>query len=190
MLAKGNYRDAIKSLKLVQQKAPGDTEVQHLLVRAYALREMQLRQKGMLKEAEAVHLQVCQYRPEVAALEAADLLFFLASTGLQNAVSLYNTYLAHGHQPVSEAETIITGILLETDDWQAASQLADTALLKPDLPMFQEAARLMDAADWESALDCLKPVSRRSPLLRSNCCAGPWFASTRKTMTACGAPWR
>ncbi|BBO82407.1 hypothetical protein DSCO28_29730 [Desulfosarcina ovata subsp. sediminis] len=163
LLAGGNYREAINSLKLALQKAPDDTEAQRLLVRAYALRESQLRQKGMLKEAEALHHQVRQHRPDVAVMEAADLPFFLGSTDLQNAISLYNAYLAH-HPPVGEAETIIAGTLLETDDWQAATQMADSALLKPDLPVLREAARLMDSADWEAALDCLKPVTRRSPL--------------------------
>jgi len=162
-LTADNYRDAIKILKIAHQKQPDHHQCRDLLVRAYIRRENQLRQKGMVKEANALHHQVRRYLPDAEQMDKADLLLYLPSTSPKNAIVLYGQFLAQ-HPPVLEAETIITGLLLSSADWQAAAQLPDNALLKPDLPVLHEAAGLMDDAQWEAALERLKPVSRRSPL--------------------------
>ncbi len=162
-LSADNYRDAIKILKIANQKQPDNHQCLDLLFRAYTYRENQLRQKKMLTEADALHHQVLQHLPDTTTLKEADLLLCLKSTSMKNAVVLYSRFLAH-HPPVLEAETILTDLLLTFADWQAATQLPDIAMLKPDLPLLQKAARLMDDAQWEAALEQLKPVSRRSPL--------------------------
>ena len=163
MLAAGNSRGAIQVLKIACKKQPKNHQIENLLFRAYVLRQNQLRQKGMRPEAEALQCQLMQYRPDMARTTAAELLIYLKSTSLNIAISLYSQFLAH-HPPVGEAEIIIAGALLSSADWQAAAALPENALLKRDLPILQEAVQQMNNAQWESALACLQPIGRRSPL--------------------------
>jgi tetratricopeptide (TPR) repeat protein len=162
-LAAGNYRQAIKILKIAYKKESDHPKLQTLLVRAYAHREGQLRQKGMVQEAEALHHQILRYLPDAAQLDVSDLLLCLKSTSLNTAVSLYRQFLML-NKPVRDAEMVLAGTLLISQDWQAAGQLPDKALLKPDVPLLQEAARLMNEARWEEALARLQPIARSSPL--------------------------
>jgi hypothetical protein len=163
LLASGSYRDAIKMLKIALQKNPADEKTKGLLGRAYALREDQLRRKGMQKEADALHDLVRRHRPDGAQMDAAELLFFLKATTPPNCLSLYRQFLKT-NPPNLEAEIFISGASLIAMDWKALSQMPDTALMKPELPTLKSALDLMNAADWEAALVHLNPLSRRSPL--------------------------
>jgi tetratricopeptide (TPR) repeat protein len=159
----GSYREAIKILKIANGKDPADEKTKRLLGRAYTLRESQLRQKGMHKEADALHHQVRQYRPDADRMDAEELLFYLEATTPEDAVSLYGRFLQHS-PPLHEAEIELSGAALIAMDGPVLSQLPDTALMKPDLPILMPAVDLMHDGDWEAALDHLKPLARRSPL--------------------------
>ncbi len=163
LLSSGSFRESVKVLKIALQKQPTDQSILSLLARAYTGREQQLRLKGMVREADALHRQYEQYRPDPAQLSAVDLVHFMEATDTGHAVSLYNGFLS-ANPPDIAAETVLTKKLLSDSDWDTVDQLAESALLKPELPIFREAIRLMDAADWETALECLRPVTRRSPL--------------------------
>jgi tetratricopeptide (TPR) repeat protein len=163
LLRADNFREAVQVLKLAHQKQPAQQQILTLLGRAYAGWENQLRRKGLVPEADAVHRQSAQYRPDASQISPADLIVFMESTGADNAVSLYNGFLAT-HQPDLEAETVLAGMFLAHAGCEATTQLSESALLKPALPLLQEAIQLMNDACWETALEHLRPVTRRSPL--------------------------
>jgi tetratricopeptide (TPR) repeat protein len=163
LLSSGNFREAVKVIKIAHQKQPAHQEILTLLVRAYAGWENQLRQKGLVREADALHRQAAQYRPDASHVSAADLILFMGATDPEKAVALYNEFLAV-HQPALEVETVLAGKLLRDPGGKAAAQLSANALLKPELPCLQESVRLMNEAQWEAALEHLRTATRRSPL--------------------------
>ena len=163
LLTAGNYRESIKILKIASKKQPDDQAIIASLARAYAGREQQLRQKGMSREADALHLQGRLYRPDPAGMRPDDLVLFMETGTLPNAVDLYNRFLCD-HKPDDGAEAVLLWMLLSAADWTPAEALSAHARLKLALPLLREALERMDTGDWEAGLECLRPVTRRSPL--------------------------
>jgi len=163
LTAAGNYREAIDILKLALKKDETNTEIKTLLFRTYALRETQLRQKGMVKEADVIHAHTLSFRPDVQALSENDLILIMKASPLQEALPSYAEYISSAG-PSSEAEHIIASRLLTDPRWDLLDALPDTSPLKRDLCVFRDALKWMNEARWKKALAAMRSVSRTSPI--------------------------
>ena len=60
----GNARSAIAHYKQALKNRGNPSDINILLFKAYLLREKQLSEKGMFKEADAIRLNALEYKPE------------------------------------------------------------------------------------------------------------------------------
>ena len=159
----GNHRKAIEILKLASKKDAANAEIKTLLFRAYALREIQLRQKGMIKEADVIRTHILSIRPDVQALSEGDLILMMEASSFQAAVSTYADYI-DGAGPLSEAEYVIASRLLTNPRWDLLDALPDTSPLKKNSNVFCDALKWMNEARWEEAMSVMRSVPRSSPI--------------------------
>ena len=158
----GRARDAVSSLKLAIKKGALTDDINPMLFKAYLLRESQLRQKGMNVEADSIHCQAATFMPAYDKLSDNDLLAFMKGASIEDSISAYNRYIRKNSRS-SAIEQYLAGQFIIHRQWDMLNNLDENVLLKKDAaPVFQ-AAELMHSGDWESALACLKPVSKISP---------------------------
>lgn len=158
----GRARDAVSSLKLAIKRGAPTDDINPMLFKAYLLRESQLRQKGMNVEADSIHCQAATFIPTYDKLSDKDLLSFMKGASIEDSISAYNRYIRENSRS-SAIEQYLAGQFIIHRQWDMLDNLDENVLLKKDAaPVFQ-AAELMHSGDWESALACLKPVSRTSP---------------------------
>lgn len=155
-------RDAISSLKLAIKKGAPTDVINPMLFRAYLLRESQLRQKGMNVEADSIHCQAATFMPTYDKLSDMDLIAFMKGASIEDLISTYNRYIRENSRS-SALEQYIAGQFLIHRQWDLLNNLDERVPLKKDADPVFRAAELMHSGDWESALTCLKPVSRISP---------------------------
>ena len=158
----GRARDAVSSLKLAIKKGAPIDDINPLLFRAYLLRESQLRQKGMNVEADSIHCRAAAFMPAYDKLSDKDLLVFMKSASFENSINTYNKYI-EANSRSSAIEQYLAGKFIIDCRWELLDNLDEKLPLKKDAAPVFRAAELMHSGEWESALDCLKPVSRLSP---------------------------
>jgi Flp pilus assembly protein TadD len=163
LIQAGNHRKAIEILKLASKKDAVNAEIKTLLFRAYASREIQLRQKGMIKEADVFRTHMLSIRPDLQAFSEDDLILMMKVSPFQDAVSAYADYL-NGAGPLSEAEYIIASRLLTHPRWDLLDALPDTSPLKKNAKVFCDALKLMNETRWEEALAVMGSVPRTSTI--------------------------
>ncbi len=161
-LENGRARDAITLLKLASRKKRGDDEIRGLFLRAYLLREEQLRRKGLEVEAESVHLQALSHLPQTGPLAEVDLGALVRAGGMDDAVKIYNRHLSGG-KPLVSVERQLAERLLISGQWILLEKVDSAAGLHREAEHAQAAAELMNAGRWDAALQRLAPVSRSSP---------------------------
>ncbi|MDL1980563.1 MAG: hypothetical protein LWX02_03615 [Deltaproteobacteria bacterium] len=158
----GRARDAVSSLKLAIKKGAPTDDINPMLFRAYLLRESQLRQKGMNVEADSIHCQAATFMPTYDKLSDMDLIAFMKGASIEDLISTYNRYIGENSRS-SAVEQYLAGQFLIHRQWDLLDNLDERVPLKKDAAPVFRAAELMHSGDWESALACLKPVSRISP---------------------------
>jgi len=161
-LEAGRARDAISSLKLAIKKGAPTDDINPMLFRAYLLRESQLRQKGMNVEANSIHCQAATFMPAYDKLSDMDLIAFMKCASIEDFISAYNRYIRENSRS-SAIEQYLAGQFLVHRQWKLLDNLDERVPLKKDAAPVFRAAELMHSGDWETALACLKPVSRISP---------------------------
>jgi len=161
-LEAGRARDAISSLKLAIKKGAPTDDINPMLFRAYLLRESQLRQKGMNVEANSIHCQAATFMPAYDKLSDMDLIAFMKCASIEDFISAYNRYIRENSRS-SAIEQYLAGQFLIHRQWDMLDNLDERVPLKKDAAPVLRAAELMHSGDWETALACLKPVSRISP---------------------------
>ena len=158
----GKARDALSSLKLAIKKGAPPDDINPMLFKAYLLRESQLRQKGMNVEADSIHCQAATFMPTYDKLSDNDLLAFMKGASIEDSISAYNRYIRENSRS-SAIEQYLAGQFIIHRQWDLLDNLDERVPLKKDAAPVFRAAELMHSGDWESALACLKPVSRISP---------------------------
>ncbi|MBW2737440.1 MAG: hypothetical protein JRE64_01045 [Deltaproteobacteria bacterium] len=161
-LEAGRSRDAVSSLKLAIKKGAPTDDINPMLFRAYLLRESQLRQKGMNVEADSIRCQAAIFMPTYDKLSDMDMLAFMKGASIEDSISTYSRYIVE-NSPSSAIEQYLAGQFLIHRKWDLLDNLDERVPLKKDAAPVFRAAELMHSGDWESALACLKPVSKISP---------------------------
>ncbi|RJQ59289.1 MAG: tetratricopeptide repeat protein [Desulfobacteraceae bacterium] len=163
LIAAGNHREAIDLLKLAFKKDEANTEIKSLLFRAYASRTIQLRQKGMIKEADAIGTHLLSIRSDARVLSEDDLVLLMSASPLQAAVTIYGQHIG-STGPSLKAEYLIASRLLTDPRWDLLDVLSDASPLKRDSGVFPDALKWMNQGQWEKSLEVLRSVSRTSPI--------------------------
>lgn len=161
-LANGNARDSISILKTAEKKKDSTEDVSILFFRAYSLRESQLREKGMVRESEAVKDLAIHYMPDTGALSQDDMVTYLSFCTDKEAVEAYVGYCAVNPSSI-HIESNLANKIFMNDGWEFIEQLDPNNRLRTDAVHVIKASEKMDQGDWEDALGFLKPISRRSP---------------------------
>ena len=133
-----------------------------MLFRAYLARAEQLMKNGQTREAEETAGQVNPHVKDVSWLEETDLLYYVSLYPGAEAFDVYSRYVRY-HGRVPEAENRLASHLFGHRHWVYADRLDGTVPLKQDVGIVQESVSLMDAGAWEKALECLRPLPRKSP---------------------------
>ncbi|MCD6586419.1 MAG: hypothetical protein J7K96_11710 [Desulfobacteraceae bacterium] len=158
----GKQRDAIATLKMAAKKGWPRDQIDRLLFNAYSLRAVQLREKGMETEAVEVHKFACALMPAYQSLTEEELLLFVKAVDIQKAVGAYSDFLM-ANKPSGKIEQHLADVFFVNQQWNLLDVLGDQIPLKRDVLLVRDAVNLMNAGDWESALENLKPVPRSSP---------------------------
>ncbi|MFZ2633232.1 MAG: hypothetical protein WA081_06895 [Desulfosalsimonadaceae bacterium] len=162
LLNSGKYRDAIETLKMAAKKSGTRNEIDPLLFKAYSFRAAQLREKGLHVEAASVNQLASALMPSYHQLTEQELLPFIKTSGIRQAVSIYSKYL--GTAGASESiETWLAELFLVHQQWDILELLTDKAPLKRDAQAAMTATCFMNKGEWESGLEALKLVPRSSP---------------------------
>jgi tetratricopeptide (TPR) repeat protein len=157
------FRDAVDALKQAAKKGGNMGVISPLLFEAYLNREKQLRAKGMILEADAIHQHVVANMPEPCLIPASTLAGMIADCPIDDAFSAYEKYLKQEKNSHPQIEQVLAGRLFETREWQLVDRLPDENPLKRERPVIREAVCLMETGQWEEALSTLHPVGRKSP---------------------------
>ncbi len=161
-LESGKYRDAIAALKIAVKKGWPRDDIDGLLAKAYSLRAVQLREKGMDAEAAEVQKHAGAFLPSYQALTDSDLLLFMQAENIGKSVSMYADFLG-ANPPSKKIEQHLAEKFLVHPKWELMDGLDDTCALKKDVSQVKDAVRLMTAGEWEAAYEKLKPIPRSSP---------------------------
>ncbi len=162
LLESGKARDAIDLLKLAEKKWGASETLRLLLFRAYRIRETQLRAKDMIQEADVVRRNLAAVLPPLQVLSEADVIGYLSDASVEEAVRFHQS-LPKDHSFCGMVERQIAYRLMATNNWGPLERLASDHPLRQSAEAARKAIDLMNAGNWESALEELKPVSRRSP---------------------------
>ena len=160
-LDKGKAREAIDALKLAG-KLDKNATIRHLLYRAYLLREDQLMSKGMTTEAGVVRKMAFSMMPSLDTLTEAELFDYISRASVQESLAACSEFSRN--QPLPEqAETHIAYRLMMLSEWEALEVLESSHPLRRHSGLMQEAISLMNAGNWEGAIQILKDIPRVSP---------------------------
>ena len=155
-------REAIALFKQALKKGAPSREVEPQLFQAYLARETQLRNKGMVSEADTVHRQALKYQPSATEMSATALLALGHSLEIDPLFVHYIEFLEH-HPPDPDLDCHVAGRLIISRKWAQIERLSAEIPLKDGAPKAMLAADAMHAGDWEGALEALKGLPRRSP---------------------------
>ncbi len=158
----GKPRDAIATLKMAAKKEWPRDQVDGMLFKAYSQRAVQLHEKGMAAEAEEVNNFARALMPSYETLTDDELLPLLKTVDIKKAVVVYGDFLA-ANKPSEKIERHLAESFLIRPKWDLLDALDDRASFTRHIPVMKDAIHLMNAGDWESALEHLKPVPRSSP---------------------------
>ncbi len=161
-LEAGRYRDALDLLKMADKQAGPSEAVHALLYQAYLRREAQLREKGLIEEADIVRQQAAEYMPPPEQFSPEGLLEYLKTFPLEEAMAGYGRYLAHNGSD-GAAEAVLAGQLLCCRQWALLDQVDEETPLRRDAPAVIAAMAPMDQGQWEAAQKALAPIDRESP---------------------------
>ncbi|MEW6258524.1 MAG: hypothetical protein AB1547_01310 [Thermodesulfobacteriota bacterium] len=181
-LEKGKPRDAIDVLKRAERQSGTSEPLQIWLFRAYLMREEQLRSKDMIQEADFVRRNLATVMPPIGLLSEADVIAYLSHASVEEAVRFHQR-LTKEHPFSCLVERQIAYRLMASDDWRPLERLAPDHPLRQDAPVARKAIDSMNEGNWESALQELKPIPRRSPYapLRLFCKAMTLFLGENDT---------
>lgn len=161
-LEAGRYRDALDVLKMADKQAGPSETVHALLYQAYLRREAQLREKGLIEEADIVRQQAAEYMPPPEQFSPDALLEYLKTFPIDEGMAGYARYRSHngGDGP---AERVLAGELLRCRQWELLAKLDEKTPLRRDAPAVIAAMEPMDQGQWEAAQKALAPIDRESP---------------------------
>lgn len=161
-LEKGKYRDAVTVLKMAAKKGWPRDAVDGLLAKAYSLRAVQLREKGMETEAAEVQKHAGSFISSCQMLTDEDLFLFIQAEDIGKAVSMYVDFL-EANPSSKKIEQHLAERFLVHPKWELVEGLDNACALKKDVSQVKDAVRLMTAGEWENAYETLKPIPRSSP---------------------------
>ena len=161
-LENGKAREAIDILKVAEKKFGASDPLRLLLFRSYRMRERQLRSKGMIQEANVVRKNLTAVLPPVKLLSESDVIGYLSHASLEEAVRFYQS-LRKDDPLCGLVERQLAYRLMASDDWHPLEHLPPDHPLRQDAGIVRTAVDSMNEGNWETALQELKPVSRRSP---------------------------
>ena len=173
-------RDAISVLKFAVNKHGLTDPFQEMLFRAYTVRESQLRDKGMIAEADAVKKNARGYMPSLDQIDEGAFVAYLQNASNADAFGLYAKYIDTRDQSEA-AERFLASRLLNAGCWDLIEPFDLDTPLVADVKALKKARPLMEAGDWAGALDAMASVGRRSP--------GPWPPFAPETMRAPVGLW-
>lgn len=179
-------RDAVSVLKFAVNKHGLTEPLQELLFRAYTVRESQLRDKGMIAEADSVKKNARGYMPSLDQIDEGAFVAYLQNASNADAFGLYARYL-DTRDRIEAAERFLANRLLNAGCWDLIEPLDFDSPLVADVGALKRARPLMEAGDWAGALSAMAPVGRHSPYapIRIFCramaafCAGDDAAANR-----------
>ncbi|MDM8550199.1 hypothetical protein QUF72_08985 [Desulfobacterales bacterium HSG2] len=158
----GKPRDAISIFKFAGKKHGQSDEINTLLFRSYLMREAQLREKNLIAEADAVKKQAQDHMPWVDQLSEDDMMAYISTCSNKEAFDIYAGYSsANDRSP--RAEQFLANRLFKSDNWKLSDKLNESLPIRRDAAPMQKAIPLMNAGNWEDALEVLLPISRTSP---------------------------
>ncbi|MBF0226082.1 MAG: hypothetical protein HQK76_11555 [Desulfobacterales bacterium] len=157
----GKIRESIDILKTGVKKYGLLEQLKHLLFQAYKAREIQLREKGMHKEADVVKSEAKIYMPSIDKFSEKDIFSVIIAASNKEAFEIYGKYLKQGHRSIP-SEKNLANRLIEHQDWTLLSFLDESTQLKRDALIVEKAITFMDNAEWEKALDIIAPIGRNS----------------------------
>ncbi|MBF0101419.1 MAG: hypothetical protein HQK77_10975 [Desulfobacterales bacterium] len=163
------YREAIDLFKLAQKKQATE-EIKLLLFKAYSMRSNQLRNKGLISEADVVANQIGSMGINIFNLTENELILYLSSCPDQKVVDLYVKAVS-SKQHVSLIEKILANRLITNSCWHLLNPVNSSFPFKQESLILQNAVSLMNDAKWEDALEVLRPISSKSSFapIRSFC---------------------
>ncbi|MGB9498535.1 MAG: tetratricopeptide repeat protein [Dissulfuribacterales bacterium] len=162
LLNAGKPRDAIATLKTAAKKGWPRDQIDRALFKAYSLRAVHLREKGMESEAEEVNKHACALMPSYQSLTDEELLPFLRAVDTQKAAFIYAEFL-ESNKPSGKIEQHLAGALLVCQKWDLMDMFDDGIPLTREISSVMDAVNAMNAGAWESALESLNRVPRTSP---------------------------
>jgi len=161
-LANKNPREALNCFKMALKKGASAEQVNIYIFRAYLLRESQLREKGMVREAEAIKKQANGYFPKVDQLSGNDITLYVSTSSNKEALNAYNKYIAV-HKISPETEIIFANRIFTGQNPDFINNLDEASPLKRDADTAYKGILLMNDGLWEDALNVLHPIPRSSP---------------------------
>ncbi len=162
LLGQGKTREALLHLKQAEKKAGRDEKTDILLFEGYVRRYGEFVEKGMPTEANAMQRQAAEYFPGVEQVGESLMALYVGSLSGEAAFDAYGRYLEKV-EPSPVVERVLADSLLLEKRWDCLALLGGESLLNRDGEQARRAVELMEKADWESAGDQLKSISRTSP---------------------------
>ena len=179
------FKEAINFFKIALTKASTEKLkiIESRLFESYLEREKELRQKGLIVEADSVRNTAMNYMPEFSDITESQILLFFEHCDLPLIFEVYGKYLAYHHTRSSDIETIIADKLVIHDCWNLLKQLPDPSIFEKHSVLIKQAVSLMNKAKWEDAMIVLKDLPRSSPFahLKMLCRAMTSFYADNET---------
>jgi len=160
-LEAGKPRDAISFFKVAGKRGSFSDEINAFLFRSYLMRESQLRDKGMLVEADTVRKQAREYMPEFKKVSEGDMEAYISTCPNKEAFDAYAEYI-QANDRSAKTERLLANRLFTSGKWELLNKLDESLPLRCDAIPAQKAVLLMNSGNWEEALEALKPIGRSS----------------------------
>lgn len=160
-LRSGAPKAAVDGLRFAVRKHGFTPDLRRHLFHAHLSHAEQLKRQGRPADAEEAAELAGALAEDVAWLTEADLLAYLALSSGLTAFENYNRYV-RGHRRVPEAETLLAGHLFRHRRWALADFLDPSVPLAQEAVLVREATVHMDAGAWETALERLRALPRKS----------------------------
>ena len=163
-LDNGDGRGALNQLRQAQRGDDSLQELPLLFFCACTQRARQLAEKGMDKEAGAMHARAAQHRASISTrtLEEGDLVRYLRNLDGPDSLAVYAEYLKD-RAPAPPAERLLADLLVIRRCWEHLEVLEADHPLRRDAGPVERGLEAMDAGDWKRAAALLQGVPRRSP---------------------------
>ncbi len=165
-LASGKARKAVNCFKAALKKkeaAPKTIDtIKAGLVSAYCLREKELKEKNMLKEANVIRAMMIDYMPEASAMDEETLIHFLEVSDGPDGFKAYGQFRER-HGENRRIERMLAEILVVSNQWDCLDSLSGPNAITIDSTLMKQAVSLMENAKWEEAYAVMKRLPRSSP---------------------------